>query len=191
MYFHTSNPIKNKPGESLAVQWFGLCTSNARRPGFNSHQGTRILKAPRCGRLLLIPGEDVIYLNSHSSRTAEAGFLISKAYPSTALELPLLSDSIFFRLNIPSHIPYTTDYLPLSSCLLLYLCERYRTTPFTRYVTYSQKISHCFWSWAWIFVFFVEFRNIRFPCQGQAPHPQYFIFRKESPLESHHMSMSP
>ena len=154
-------------------------------------QGTRILKAPRCGRLLLIPGEDVIYPNSHSSRTAEAGFLISKAYPSTALELPFLSDSIFFRLNIPSHIPYTTDYLPcLLACCYIFVkgTEQHLST---RYVTYSQKNKSLLLILGMDFVFFVEFRNIRFPCQGQAPHPQYFIFRKGSPLESHHMSMSP
>ena len=51
-YFHVANneQAKNEiksiiPGNSLAVQWLGLCTSTAGGPGSIPSQGTKILQA--------------------------------------------------------------------------------------------------------------------------------------------------
>ena len=46
----TPNLKKKKPGDSLVVQWLGLCAFTAKGPGSTPGQGTKILQAVQCGQ---------------------------------------------------------------------------------------------------------------------------------------------
>lgn len=129
MYFHISNPMKDKP-----------------------------VKLPQ-GNLLLTPGKETSLKwwrglpNSHSLRAALPGFLISHACPfhwiRAAIPPCLLSQAKYsFSCSLHSS---TADPLPLLSPTCHYISVKNNRTSFQRDESLlPRKIKHRFWHWAWI-----------------------------------------